>query len=842
MQTFWQDLRYGARMLRKNPGLTLIAVMTLAMGIGATTAIFSVVNATLLRPLPFQQPERLALFWGSKPGANMPQLPLSLPNFDDIRAQCQSCESLSAWTLGHANLTRTNLAQANLAHGAEPERVQYAIVSADFFTTLGVQPLLGRAFRAEEDNPGNAPAALVSHSLWRRRFGADPALVGSTITLDGQSREVCGVLPEGFRFASFPKETEIWLPFGLDPFKDRKYARGARALGAIARLKPGVSLAAAQAELDAIARRLEQAEPFFNTGWRLQAVGLGEQASGKLRRGLLVLLGAVAFLLLIACVNVANLQLARAAARRRELAIRAALGAGRFRIAQQLLVESLLLALLGGGAGALLAWWGVDLFALIPYNAPNPFTPYTVAPEQIGIDGRVLGFTGLLALLTGMLFGLAPALQMWKAAKANLPLALKESGARAGGAMNVVGRGRGLLVVAEVALALALLIGAGLMIRSFARLQQVEPGFDPRNVLTFDLNLPESKYERPQAAQFYERLLERLAAAPGVISAGAVEFLPLSGLDGNTGLLIEGRPEPAPSERIFAHHRVVTPDYFRAMGMRLRQGRAFTAADNDKAPRVAIINETMARRYWPGEIPIGKRAALDFEAMRFYPDRAPDRDLALGLREIVGVVADVKHTGLAGETVPEFYAPLAQRPAPNLTVVVRAKVDTAGLLDVARNEVRALDKDQPIANVSTMSEWLASSVAQPRFNFLLMTVFAAIALLLAALGIYGVMAWTVAQRTKEIGIRMALGAQTGDVLKMVIKRGMTLTLAGVALGLIASLALTRLMKTLLFNVSATDPLTFSLIASLLIAVAMLACYIPARRATKVDPMVALRIE
>jgi putative ABC transport system permease protein len=837
MQTLLQDLRYGARMLLKNPGFTLIAVVTLAMGIGATTAIFSVVNATLLRPLPFRQPERLALFWGSKPRTNMPQLPLSLPNFNDVRAQCQTCESLSAWTIGHANLTRSNLAQ-----GAEPERVQYAIVSADFFATLGVQPLLGRAFRAEEDNPGNSPAVIVSHSLWRRRFGADPALVGNTITLDGQPREVCGVLPEGFRFASFPKETEIWLPIGLDPFRDRKYARGASALGAIARLKPGVSLAAAQTELDDISRRLEQAEPFFNTGWRLHAVALGEQASGKLRRGLLVLLGAVAFLLLIACVNVANLQLARSTARRRELAIRVALGAGRSRIVRQLLVESMLLALLGGGAGVLLAWWGVDLFALIPYNAPNLFTPYIVAPEQIGIDGRALGFTCLLALLTGVLFGLAPALQTGQAAKANLPMALKEGGSRAGDATNVVGRGRDLLVVAEVALALALLIGAGLMIRSFARLQQVEPGFDPKNVLTFDLNLPESKYQRPQAEQFYERLLERLAAAPGVIAAGAVEYLPLSGLDGNTGLLIEGRPKPAPGERIFAHQRVVTPDYFRAMGMRLRQGRVFTAADNDKAPRVAAINETMARRYWPGENPIGKRAALDFEAMRFYPDRAPDFDLALGLREIVGVVADVKHTGLAGETVPEFYAPLAQRPARNMTLVVRTAADPVGMLGVARNEVLALDKDQPIANASTMSEWLAASVAQPRFNFLLMTVFAAIALLLAALGIYGVMAWTVAQRTQEIGIRMALGAQTSDVLKMIIKRGMTLTLVGVALGLIASFALTRLMETLLFSVSATDPLTFSLIALLLTAVATLACYIPARRAAKVDPMVALKCE
>ncbi len=831
MQTLWQDLRFGARMLVKKPGFTLVAVLTLALGIGANTAIFSVVNATLLRPLPFPQPDRLALFWGSKPRTNMPQLPLSLPNFNDVRAQCQSCESLSAWTIGHSNLTQ------GPTQDAEPERVQYAIVTADFFATLGVQPLFGRAFRAEEDNPGQASAVIISHSLWRRRFGADPAAVGKTITLDGQPREICGVLPAGFRFASFPKETEVWMPFGLDPFRGRRHARGAQALGVVARLKPGVTLQQTQAELDVISRRLEQAEPFFNTNWRLQAVALHEQASGKLRRGLFVLLGAVAFLLLIACVNVANLQLARAAARRREIAIRVALGAGRFRIVRQLLVESLLLAGLGGMAGALLAWWGVDLFALIPYNAPNLFTPYTVPAEQIGVDGRALGFTCLVTLLASILFGLAPAWRLGQAAKTNTQTALKEGGAQAS---QGTGRWRGLLVTAEVALALMLLIGAGLMIRSFARLQGVDPGFDPQNVLTCDINLPESKYQRPQAAQFYERLLERVAALPGVSAAGAVEFLPMSGMDSNTGLLIEGRPRPAPSERIFAHHRVVTPDYFRALGIRLLQGRGFTAADNDKAPRVAIINETMARRYWPGENPIGKRAALDIEAMRFHPDRAPDFDLALGLREIVGVVADVKHAGPAGETVPEFYAPLAQRPARDMTLVVRTAADPAEALSLVRREVYALDKDQPVDNASTMSEWLAASVAQPRFNFLLLTVFAAVALALAALGIYGVMAWTVAQRTQEIGIRMALGARAQDVFRLMIWQGMKPAMLGVALGLLGAAALTRLMKSLLFEMSATDPVTFVVIALLLTLVALAACYIPARRAAKVDPMVALR--
>jgi putative ABC transport system permease protein len=442
-------------------------------------------------------------------------------------------------------------------------------------------------------------------------------------------------------------------------------------------------------------------------------------------------------------------------------------------------------------------------------------------------------------LLAGLLSGLAPAWQLGQAARTSPQTALKEGGAHT---PRGAGRWRGLLVTTEVALALLLLIGAVLMIRSFARLQRVDPGYDPQNVLTCDLNLPESKYQRPQAAQFYERLLERVAALTGVSAAGAVEYLPMSGMDGNTGLFIEGRPIPAPSERIFAHQRVVTPDYFRALGMRMLQGRGFTAADNDKSPRVAIINETMARRYWPGENPIGKRAALDFEAMRFYPDRAPDFDLALGLREIVGVVADVKHVGLAGETVPEFYAPLAQRPTRDMTLVVRTAADPAGLLSLARREVYSLDKDQPIDNASTMSEWLVASVAQPRFNFLLLNVFAAVALALAALGIYGVLAWTVAQRTQEIGIRMALGARTEDVFRLMIGQGMKPALLGVALGLFGAAALTRLMKTLLFEISATDPLTFITVASLLTFVALLACWIPARRATKVDPMIALKYE
>jgi putative ABC transport system permease protein len=519
------------------------------------------------------------------------------------------------------------------------------------------------------------------------------------------------------------------------------------------------------------------------------------------------------------------------------MAIRAALGAGRFRLVRQLLVENVLLALSGGTVGVLLAWWGTDLLKRLPFNEPTFFMPYAVPPQQISVDSRVLGFSLLLALWTSVLCGLLPALQ---ASQPNLNASLKEGGGQSARGLTAQ---RSLLVVAEVALALLLLAGAGLMVKSFLRLQQVNPGFDPTNVLTFDIRLPNSKYaENHQVADFYTRLLERTAVLPGVTAVGAVEFLPLSGVDSSSGIFIEGRPAPPPSERQQAHFRSATTDYFRAMGLQLRQGRSFAERDKPDGQRVTIINETMARKYWPGENPIGKRVALDFETMRFRRDGPPTFDIPGGMREVVGVVADVKHARLEAETVPEMYIPAPQRPTREMTVVVRTQSDPLALAAVVRRELATLDPQQPLSNLNTMSQLLAVSVAQPRFNFLAFALFAAIALVLASVGIYGVLAYSVSQRTHEIGIRLALGAQATDVLKLIVGQGMKLVLVGIGIGLGGALALTRLMKTLLYDVSTTDPATFALIALLLLAVALLACWLPAWRATKVDPLKALRHE
>ena len=805
METLWQDVRYGWRMLRAKPGFTAVAVTALALGIGANSAIFSVVNAVLLRPLPYPEPGQLAMVWLDNRRQGVRDDITSYPNFSDWRDQNQVFQGMAGVADWRMSLTGAG----------EPEELHGASVSANFFALMGVNPAAGRGFTAEEEEPGREQVVVLGHGLWQRRFGGEPGVVGRDLILSGRSYQVVGVMPQGFQF---PARAELWSPLAPNP--RLKAARGAFWLPVVGRLKPGVTRERAQAEMDVIARRLEEQYPNINGGYGINVVALHEQTVGKIRPALLVLLGAVAFVLLIACANVANLLLARAAARQKEIAIRTALGAGRWRLVRQLLTESVMLALAGGALGLLLAIWGIDtLRALSPTNIPRL--------DQLGIDRHVLLFTLAVSVVTGLVFGLAPTVQAWRA---TLNETLKEGGrgaaAGAGGQ-----RTRRLLVVLEMAVTLLLLIGAGLMIRSFWRLQQVDPGFNPERLLTLRLSLPRSKYpEGLNVVAFYEQLQERLSALPGVQSVGATTSVLMDNLPNSSGFSIEGRPREPEAQRLELPFDSVTPTYFRSMGIPLLSGRTITPQDVADGPQVALVNEAVVRRYFPNEDPLGKRFKFGDPE-----DQAP-------WITIVGVVKDVRRQGLDTAARIASYLPHRQRPARSLEVVIRAAGEPLALAGAARDTIRSLDRDLPITNLRTMSDVLSETSAQRRFNMLLLGLFAGVALLLAAVGIYGVMAYAVTQRTHEIGIRMALGARPRDVLSLVLKQGLGLALAGVALGLGGAFALTRLMASLLYEVSATDPLTFAAVALLLVGVASLASYLPARRATKVDPMIALRYE
>ena len=804
--TFWQDIRYGIRVLLKNPGLTFVAVLALALGIGANTAIFSVVNAVLLRPLPYDEPEQLVVVWRINPQRGQTQGASSFLNFADYRAQNSSFDALAAY----------NSTSSALSGRESPEQVPGVSATADVFKVLRTKPLLGRTFTPEDERPGGVPVAVISYGMWQSRFGADPNIIGREIILDGRSKTVIGVLPASFQFQLADEQAEYWLP--MDPTDDMNKQRGANYLQVLGRLKPGVTLSQADADMKSIAGRLEQQYREDNAGRSVRLVSAHEVMVGELRPTLLVLLGSVAFVLLIACANVANLLLARAAGRGREIAVRVALGASRLRIVRQLLTESLLLSLLGGGLGLLLAIWGIDLLgAVVPADIPRF--------GEASLDLRVLGFTLGVTLLTGIVFGLAPALS---ASKLDLNEALKEGGRSAS-----EGRGRNrvrsLLIVSEVGLSLVLLVGAGLLIKSFMHLRNTNPGFDSRRVLTASVSLPSSKYkEDEQIARFSQQMIERAAQLPGVEAVGAIMPLPFGKNAISISFSVEGRPEPAPGESPVSATRIITPDYLRAMNIPVIRGRAFTEQDSANAPKVILINEALARKHFPGEEAVGQRLHLGVNDIR---------------GEIVGVVGDVRSHDLSKEDGPEFYVPFQQVPINDFAIVVRTNSDDpASFAPALRSAVQQVDKDQPLYEVRTMTSLIADSVSRQRFSMTLLALFAGLALLLASVGIFSVMSFLVTQRTHEIGIRMALGAQTSDVLKLIVGKGMTLTLIGIVLGVMAALALTRVMSGLLFGVSATDPLTFIGVSLLLAFVALLACYIPARRAAKVDPMVALRYE
>jgi putative ABC transport system permease protein len=798
MSTLFQDLRYGARLLAKRPGFTFVAVLTLALGIGANTAIFSVVNAVLIRPLPYPQPDRLVTIRGNQ----------SLPDLDDIKAQSERVEYFGGAVVQSLDYTGE----------AEPLQVQAALCNADLFGVLGSRPLLGRVISPAEDVAGGARVVVLSYAFWQRRTGGDPNVIGRSLPLSGNSYTVIGVMPADF---SMPREqADLWAAVRVaNPIAAQ--FRGVHFLRTYLRLKPGVTVNEAQAEMAAIDARLAEQYPDENKDRHRLLVPLHTFLVGDIRWPLLILFGAVAFVLLIACTNFANLLLARAASRQREMVIRAALGARRSRLIRQMVVESTMLAIFGGALGVVLAMWGVDLLvALRPANLPR-----LVA---IGIDGRVLVFTLLLSLLTGIVFGFAPA---WSAASANVSEALKEGGrsATAGFARQ---RLRSALVIAEIALALVLLAGAGLLIKSFALLRAVDPGFRPEGVMTMRVELPEARYkEIPQQRQFRERLLQALNAQPGA-QAAFISELPLSDYRLSHNFVIEGRPPVATGDEPEVETRSVSRTYFETMKIPLLGGRDFSAQDNENSPMVAVVNESFVREYFPDSDPVGARIQWARGPRNYW-------------MTIIGVSRDVRQFSLAEAAEPTVFTLYEQQDQPWkrwMFVVIRSQQEPAQIARLVEEQVWAIDRQLPLTSIKPMSEVVNASLGGERFNLILLALFAGVALALAGVGIYGVMSYTVTQRTHEIGVRMALGASAADVLRMVVRQGMTLAFTGIVIGLAAAAGLTRLMTSLLYGTSATDPLTFTAIALVLAGVALGACFVPARRATRVDPMVALRYE